>query len=139
VPSDPHGDGHLGEHQPERMNAMESSIERRVEMAPGPGSFARWFEAVSVLAVLAVGVVFTITGWDDFVGSGRFWVLVLLLVGGVSALAVIPLSGAGHHAGAGAVAIVAVVTPTGFAYPVNILMVIVAAIEFIGFWRARRS
>ena len=95
-----------------------------------------WGEGLSVAAVLITGVAFAVVGWDEFVGSGRAWVVVLLAVGGAAAAAVVPLSRAGNHGAAALAALTALVTPTGFAYPVNALMVVVAVVEA---GRARRS
>jgi hypothetical protein len=103
------------------------------------GLLLGWFEALSVAAVVATGVAFTVVGWDEYVGSGRAWVVALLIVGAAAAAAVIALGRAGLHAAAAVAALAALVVPTGFAYPVNALMVVVAVVEVGRAWRSHRQ
>jgi hypothetical protein len=88
-----------------------------------------WFEALAIGLLIATGLGFTIVGWSTFEGTGRTWVLLALLVGLLSAIAVIPLRNGGHHVAAAAAALISIVTPTGFAYVANLLMIFVAIIE----------
>jgi hypothetical protein len=104
-----------------------------------PGPLLGWFEALSAAAVLITGAALTVVGWDELAGSGRAWGVVLLAVGGAAAAAVVPLSRSGNHGAAALAALVALVTPTGFAYPVNALMVVVAVVEAARAWRTRRQ
>jgi len=67
---------------------LEFSARHRVADSEWSGLLLGWFETLSVLAVLVAGVAFTVVGWDEFVGSGRAWVVVLLVVGGSAAVAV---------------------------------------------------
>lgn len=89
------------------------------------------FEWLSVIAIIASGVWFLIDSWGTLEPSGRVWVGTAAIVGIGSAASVIPFSRGGHHAFAATASIVAVLTPTGFAYAANILMVIVAVIEIV--------
>jgi len=119
-------------------DGADLSGRNRVAGSAWSGPLLGWFEALSVAAVLITGAAFTVVGWEEFVGSGRAWVVVLLAVGGAAAAAVVPLSRAGNHGAAALAALVALVTPTGFAYPVNTLMVVVAVVEAVRAWRSRR-
>jgi hypothetical protein len=111
----------------------------RIAGSAWSGPLLGWFEVVSVAAVLITGVAFTMVGWDEFVGSGRAWVVALLIVGGAAAAAVIPLGGLRLHAAAAVAALASVVVPTGFAYPVNALMVAVAVVEAVRAWLSHQQ
>lgn len=82
---------------------------------------------VSIVAVILVGAWFLIHGWDEFTNVAAIGGLAVL--GFAGALLVLPLSLWGKHWAAAASAVVDMVTPSAFAYPPNLLMIVVALLE----------
>jgi hypothetical protein len=117
--------------------SLVSSSPIDLSWRPPTGAVANWFETISVVAVIVAGIAFTVAGWDQFVGAGRVWVVLLLLIGVAAAAAIAPLRRTGHHALAGVAATISLVTPTGFAYLANMLMIVVVMVEFSRAWRGR--
>ena len=85
------------------------------------------FEVVSVVSLIAAGVWFVVAGWGEF--SNVAAITAFVVVGFTSGVLVLPLSVSARHWPAVGAAVVSVVTPTGFAYLPNLLMVAVAVIE----------
>lgn len=119
-------------------DAADPPVRNRVDSPEWSRLSLGWCEGLCAAAALIAGVAFTVTGWDEFVGAGRAWVVTLLAVGGGAAVAVVPLSQARFHGAAALAALLAVAIPTGFAYPANALMLVVAAVEAVRAWRTRR-
>ena len=93
------------------------------------------FTSFAAAATVAVGFAVLVSGWGDM--SNPAAIFILAAVGMSAAIAAIVLSASGRHGWAAAAALVAVVTPTGFAYLPNLAM-LVAAINEIRHAIARR-
>lgn len=85
------------------------------------------FIALAAIATVGVGLAVLVTGWDDM--SNPVAIFMLAGVGMVAAMAAVALSASGCHGWAAAAALVAAVTPTGFAYLPNLAMLVAAANE----------
>ncbi len=85
------------------------------------------FTSLAAGATVAVGFAVLVAGWGDF--SNPVAIFTLAAVGMSAAIAAIVLSASGRHAWAAVAALVAVVTPTGFAYLPNLAMFVAAINE----------
>jgi hypothetical protein len=84
-------------------------------------------EVVSALALVVFGLWFVGAGWGEFTNVAA--IAALTMVGLVGAVLVIPFTLTTRHWAAAGAAVLSIVTPTGFAYLPNMLMVGVAILE----------
>jgi hypothetical protein len=87
------------------------------------------FEGCAAAVTVGVGLWFALTAWPEFSGWNQAFIVTSGTVGMTAAIAVPPLSRRNRHGFAALCATAAALTPTGFAYIGNILMIVVAGLE----------
>lgn len=86
-------------------------------------------------ATVGVGLAVLVTAWGDM--SNPLAIVTLAVIGMLAAVAAVALSASGRHGWAAAAAVVAAITPTGFAYLPNLAMLVAAMNEMRRAYQSR--